>query len=138
MIECGSVLVLLTMFSIFAKLVINLPSQLSFRWLINCTLSLAEYLNIIGVIGLFSCRIFLCQNFPKCSQKMSFFLNGRSCSQILSCSHKNRRNILYLIFLLSKKNNCPLFAVAIPNNRIAKVFDIYWRKSRLTHREIPL
>ena len=117
------------MFSIFAKLVINLPSQLSSRWLINCTLSLAEYLNIIGVIGLFFCRIFLRQNFPKCSQKMSFFLNGQSCSQIFSCSHKNGRNILYLIFLLSKK----LIALFLPcryqNNRIAKVFDIYCENS---------
>ena len=117
------------MFSIFAKLVINLPCQLSSRWLINCTLSLAEYLNIIGVIGLFFCRIFLRQNFPKCSQKMSFFLNGQSCSQIFSCSHKNGRNILYLIFLLSKK----LIALFLPcryqNNRIAKVFDIYCENS---------
>ena len=117
------------MFSIFAKLVINLPSQLSSRWLINCTLSLAEYLNIIRVIGLFFCRIFLRQNFPKCSQKMSFFLNGQSCSQIFSCSHENGRNILYLIFLLSKK----LIALFLPcryqNNRIAKVFDIYCENS---------
>ena len=49
MIERGSVLLLLTMFLIFARLVVYLPSS-SFLQLINSFfLSLTEYLTVIGV-----------------------------------------------------------------------------------------
>ena len=60
---------------------------------------------------------------------MSFFLNGQSCSQIFSCSHKNGRNILYLIFLLSKKIIALFLPQRYQHNRIAKVFDIYCENS---------
>ena len=49
MIERGSVLLLLTMFLIFAKLVVYLPSSSFLQLINNFFLSLTEYLTVIGV-----------------------------------------------------------------------------------------